>query len=198
FTENEPNSKLYHDRLTPQMSAMIILSHVKEGVEIARQHKLPRVLEDFITGHHGTSSVKYFYHKAKMQATNGAHVEESQFRYPGPKPQSREAAILAIADLVEASGRAKLDGPQTPATMQKFVHDAIMTKLSDGQFDECDITMRDLKLAEDAMVKALVSMYHHRIKYPDDPDARIKKLAMMEKEEYRKELAKRKEKILTQ
>ena len=198
FTENEQQSKLYHDRLTPQMSAMIIISHVKEGVEIARQHKLPRILEDFITGHHGTSSVKYFYHKAKMEATKGERIDESQFRYPGPKPQTREAAIVAIADQAEAAGRAKLQGAQTPATIQKFVHECVMSKLNDGQFDECDLTLQELKLAEDAIIKTMASMYHHRVKYPDDPDAKKQKLAMLEKEEYRKELAKRRERILTQ
>ncbi len=198
FTENEPNSKLFHERLSPAMSGIIILSHVKEGVALARQYKLPRVLEDFITGHHGTSCVQYFYRMAKMQAREGERIEESHFRYPGPKPQTREAAVVAIADLVEAAGRAKLDGAQTPASLQKFVHECIMSKLNDGQFEECDLSLRDLKIVEESIVKTLASMYHHRVKYPDDPDAKKRKLALLEKEEHRKMLARRKEKILTQ
>lgn len=198
FTENEPNSKLYHDRLSPQMSSMIILSHIKEGIVLARHYKLPRILEDFITGHHGTSAISYFYRMAKMNAKPGERIDEGMFRYPGPKPQTREAAIVAIADLVEAAGRAKLDGKQTPATIRKFVHECVMMKLNDGQFDECDLTLKDLRIAEDTMVKTLASMYHHRVKYPDDPDAKLQRLAVMEKEEYKREMARRRDRIMTQ
>jgi len=198
FTENHPQSKLLHDRLTPAMSGIIILSHVKEGIALARQYKLPRVLEDFITGHHGTSVIGYFYRMAKMEAKEGERIDEGQFRYPGPKPQSREAAVVAIADLVEAAGRAKLEGQQNEGSIQKFVHESIMAKLQDGQFDECDLTLRDLATIESSMTKTLASMHHHRVKYPEDPDARKRKLATLEREEYRKQVAKRKEKILTQ
>lgn len=198
FTENHPQSKLLHDRLTPAMSGIIILSHVKEGIALARQYKLPRVIEDFITGHHGTSVIGYFYRMAKMEAKEGERIDEGQFRYPGPKPQSREAAVVAIADLVEAAGRAKLDGQQNDSSIGKFVHDSIMHKLQDGQFDECDLTMRDLAKIEESMTKTLASMHHHRVKYPEDPDAKKRKLASLEREQYRKQIAKRREKILTQ
>ncbi|MCA8947128.1 MAG: HDIG domain-containing protein, partial [Planctomycetes bacterium] len=113
FTENEPESKLLHDRLSPMMSALIILSHVSDGVLMARKAKLPPVLEDFITGHHGTSIIKYFYYKAKEQAVEGETISMDQFRYPGPKPQSKESAIAAIADPVEATARSRFAGGVT-------------------------------------------------------------------------------------
>lgn len=199
FTENEPDSKLLHDRLSPMMSALIILSHVSDGVLMARKHKLPPVLEDFITGHHGTSVIKYFYYKAKENAVEGEKIEEGQFRYPGPKPQRKESAIAAIADQVEATARSRFAGGVTaPDDIRDMVHQAIVGKLMDGQFDECSITMRELKIVEDTMVKSLASMYHHRVKYPDDPEKSRRKAAMDAREKYRNELAKRRERILTQ
>ncbi|MCA8915199.1 MAG: HDIG domain-containing protein [Planctomycetes bacterium] len=199
FTENEPESKLLHDRLSPMMSALIILSHVSDGVLMARKAKLPPVLEDFITGHHGTSIIKYFFFKAKEQAKEGERIEMSQFRYPGPRPQSKESAIAAIADQVEATARSRFAGGVThPDDIRNMVHQAIIDKLLDGQFDECDITIREWKLVEDSLVKSLASMYHHRVKYPDDPDKDKRKAAIDAREKYRNELAKRRERILTQ
>ncbi|MBE7490163.1 MAG: HDIG domain-containing protein [Planctomycetes bacterium] len=199
FTENEPESKLLHDRLSPMMSALIILSHVSDGVLMARKAKLPPVMEDFITGHHGTSVIKYFYYKAKENAIEGERIEEGQFRYPGPKPQSRESAIAAIADQVEATARSKFaGGVNHPDDIREMVHASITGKLLDGQFDECGITMRELRIVEDTMVKSLASMYHHRVKYPDDPDKLKRKQAIEAREKYRSELAKRRERILTQ
>lgn len=199
FTENEPESKLLHDRLSPMMSAMIILSHVSDGVLMARKHKLPRILEDFITGHHGTSVIKYFYYKAKEHAKEGETISEDQFRYPGPKPQSKESAIAAIADQVEATARSRFAGGVThPEDIRNMVHQAIIDKLLDGQFDECDITIAEWKVVEDSLVKSLASMYHHRVKYPDDPDKDKRKAAIQAREKYRKEIAKRRERILTQ
>jgi cyclic-di-AMP phosphodiesterase PgpH len=199
FTENEPESKLLHDRLSPMMSALIILSHVSDGVLMARKHKLPRVLEDFITGHHGTSVIKYFYYKAKEQAQPGERIEEGQFRYPGPKPQSKESAIAAIADQVEATARSRFAGGVShPEDIRNMVHAAIVDKLLDGQFNECDITIAEWKVVEDSLVKSLASMYHHRVKYPDDPDKAKRQQAVQARERYRAELAKRRERILTQ
>jgi cyclic-di-AMP phosphodiesterase PgpH len=199
FTENEPESKLLHDRLSPMMSALIILSHVSDGVLMARKHKLPRVLEDFITGHHGTSIIKYFYFKAKEQAQEGERIEQGQFRYPGPKPQSKESAIAAIADQVEATARSRFAGGVShPDDIRNMVHTAIIDKLLDGQFDECDITIAEWKVVEDSLVKSLASMYHHRVKYPDDPDKAKRQQAVQARERYRAELAKRRERILTQ
>ncbi|MBX3474421.1 MAG: HDIG domain-containing protein [Planctomycetes bacterium] len=199
FTENEPESKLLHDRLSPMMSALIILSHVSDGVLMARKAGLPPVMEDFITGHHGTSVIKYFYYKAKENAVEGERIEEGQFRYPGPKPQSRESAIAAIADQVEATARSKFaGGVNHPDDIREMVHTSITGKLLDGQFDDCGITMRELAIVEDTMVKSLASMYHHRVKYPDDPEKIKRKQAMEAREKYRNELAKRRERILTQ
>ncbi len=199
FTENEPESKLLHDRLSPMMSALIILSHVSDGVLMARKAKLPRVLEDFITGHHGTSVIKYFYYKAKEQAQEGETIDPGQFRYPGPKPQRKESAIAAIADQVEATARSRFAGGVThPDDIRNMVHTAIIDKLLDGQFDECDITISEWKVVEDSLVASLASMYHHRVKYPDDPDKDKRKAAIEAREKYRSELAKRRERILTQ
>ena len=199
FTENEPESKLLHDRLSPMMSALIILSHVSDGVLMARKAKLPPVLEDFITGHHGTSIIKYFYFKAKEQAKDGEVINAGQFRYPGPKPQSKESAIAAIADQVEATARSRFAGGVThPDDVRNMVHQAIVDKLLDGQFDECEITIAEWKVVEDSFVKSLASMYHHRVKYPDDPDKDKRKAAIEAREKYRAELAKRRERILTQ
>lgn len=199
FTENEPESKLLHDRLSPMMSALIILSHVSDGVLMARKAKLPPIMEDFITGHHGTSVIKYFYYKAKENALEGERIEEGQFRYPGPKPQTKESAIAAIADQVEATARSKFaGGVNHPDDIREMVHTSIVGKLLDGQFDDCGITMKELRIVEDTMVKSLASMYHHRVKYPDDPDKVKRKQAMEAREKYRNELAKRRERILTQ
>lgn len=199
FTENEPDSKLLHDRLSPMMSALIILSHVSDGVLMARKAKLPPMLEDFITGHHGTSVIKYFFYKAKENALEGERIEEGQFRYPGPKPQSKESAIAAIADQVEATARSKFAGGVShPDDIRDMVHTSIVGKLLDGQFDECSLTMNELRIVENTMVKSLASMYHHRVKYPDDPEKQKRKQAMEAREKYRNELAKRRERILTQ
>ncbi|MHC4841801.1 MAG: HDIG domain-containing metalloprotein [Planctomycetota bacterium] len=199
FTENEPESKLLHDQLAPQMSAMIILSHVADGVLMARKHKLPPVIEDFITGHHGTSIIKYFYFKAKAAAVEGETIDPDQFRYPGPKPQSKESAIAAIADQVEATARSRFAGASfVPDDIRNMVHQAVTDKMLDGQFDECNITLAEWKLVEDSLVASLSGMYHHRVKYPDDPDKDKRKAALEAREKYRRELAKRKERILTQ
>ncbi|MCF6227415.1 MAG: HDIG domain-containing protein [Planctomycetes bacterium] len=199
FTENEPESKLLHDQLSPQMSAMIILSHVADGVLMARKYKLPAVIEDFITGHHGTSIIKYFYFKAKAVAVEGETVDPNQFRYPGPKPQIKESAIAAIADQVEATARSRFAGASfVPDDIRNMVHQSITDKMLDGQFDECDITLAEWKLVEDSLVASLSGMYHHRVKYPDDPDKDKRQAALEAREKYRRELAKRKERILTQ
>jgi membrane-associated HD superfamily phosphohydrolase len=161
-------------------------------------------MEDFIAGHHGTSLIRFFHEKAKYQAEvsgeDPTRVPEGQFRYPGPKPQSREAAVVAIADHVEASSRARLEGKQTPATIRRFVRGIIREKRDDGQFDECDLTTRDLALVEDAITRVLSSMFHHRVKYPESGDTKKAKQAAFEKELHKQEraAAKTKEKMLTQ
>jgi hypothetical protein len=160
---------------------------------------LPRIFEDFITGHHGTSVIKYFYYKAKEQAREGETIDESQFRYPGPKPQRKESAIAAIADQVEATARSRFAGGVThPDDIRNMVHGAIMDKLLDGQFDESNITIAEWRVVEESLISSLASMYHHRVRYPDDPDKDKRKAAIEAREKYRAELVKRRERILTQ
>ena len=162
FVENQFSGVNPHDKISPTLSTLIITSHVKDGVEMARQHKLPKVLVDFIREHHGTDLVKYFYHRAKE---SGQDVSEDDFRYPGPKPQSKETAIVMLADSVEAAVRS-MPKP-TPGRIEGLVRKIIKERLADGQLDESNITLRDLDLIADAFVKVLTGMYHHRVEYPD-------------------------------
>lgn len=176
FVENQEARMNRHDRLSPTMSLLIILGHVKDGIEMARAYGLPRVLHQFIAEHHGTTIVKYFHHAASEKAARdnrirGRHdqVSESEFRYPGPKPRSKESAILMICDSCEGAVRA-LPEP-TPGRIETLTHQIIMEKLNDGQFDNCDITLRELNLVEKSLIKSLCAIHHGRIKYPGKPAA---------------------------
>ncbi len=171
FVENQEARMNRHDRLSPTMSLLIILGHVKDGIELARAYGLPRVLHQFIAEHHGTTIVKYFHHAASEKAAKdsrikGRHdqVSESEFRYPGPKPRSKESAILMICDGCEGAVRA-LSEP-TPGRVETLIHQIVMDRLNDGQFDDCDITLRELNLVEQSLVKSLCAIHHGRIKYP--------------------------------
>ncbi|MDW8106843.1 MAG: HDIG domain-containing protein [Armatimonadota bacterium] len=161
FIENQEGIENIHARINPTLSARIIAAHVREGVELARRHRLPTAVCDIIAQHHGNSLITYFYH----QAIDGGHdpVLEQYFRYDGPKPQTREAAIVMLADTVEAASRVL--GDVTPARLANFVHEMIEIRRQDGQLDECDLTFRDLKLIEDAFVRVLVATRHRRIEY---------------------------------
>ncbi|CUU34412.1 MAG: HD domain-containing protein [Armatimonadetes bacterium] len=154
-----------HERINPALSARIIASHVRDGVDLAHQHRLPIALCDIIAQHHGTSLITYFYH----QAIGDGHdpVLEQHFRYPGPKPQTREAGIIMLADTVEAATRSL--GEMTPARLANFVHDMIAMRLEDGQLDESTLTFRDLKRIEEAFVRVLVASRHRRVEYPNAP-----------------------------
>ncbi len=163
FVENQQAGANWHDRLSPTMSLLIIIGHVKDGLELARQYGLPRPLWSFIAEHHGTTLVRYFYHQAADRKADQA-VTESDFRYPGPKPQSREAAILMLCDSVESAVRT-LSEP-TPGRIEGLVHQMVTDRLTDGQFEECDLTLRDLHRVEESMVKSLCAIYHGRIAYP--------------------------------
>lgn len=172
FIENEPLSVNKHQTLTPSMSTLVITAHVKDGVELGHYHKLPIRLLDFIGQHHGTSIVKYFYHVALQNnepISSGERTEpeitEDSFRYPGPKPQTKEVAIVLLADSVEAASRTLED--ITPAKLEGLVHEVIMEKLLDGQLDESNLTMKELKLVEESFIRVLVSIFHPRIKYPE-------------------------------
>ncbi len=159
-----------HANLTPTMSTLIIIGHVKDGVEIAESLNLPSSVAACIPEHHGTVAVEYFYREAlkRQSEAGGAPVHKDDFRYPGPKPRSRETAILMIADSVEAISRV-LDDPN-PTRLTSVVHDVAMRRLTEGQLDECGVTMKELKQVETAMVRVLLGARHGRIKYPK-PDA---------------------------
>lgn len=166
FSENQSREESKHDRLQTTMSKMIILNHVKEGAEIAKRFGLSPLLIDFIRQHHGTSLTHYFYWRSLERLDAGEKkIEEEEFRYPGPKPQKREIAIVLLADSVEAATRT-LDDP-TPARIEELVRKVINNKFIDGQLDECELTLVDLERIASTFVKVLSAIYHPRVKYPE-------------------------------
>jgi hypothetical protein len=164
FIENQRNGKNKHDKLAPSMSSLILVSHIKEGVEIAREHKLAKVIIDGIRSHHGTGLIRYFFEKAKLLRGEDT-VKEEEFRYPGPKPRTREAALVMLADAVEAASRT-LENP-TPARIKGLVKNLMDRVLSDGQLDECEITLKDLHAIAVSFNTILNGIHHHRIEYFD-------------------------------
>ena len=166
FVENQEENFNQHKELAPTMSRMIIVGHVKDGLELMREYKIPKVLHQFTATHHGTTLVEFFYHEAtkKKGAKSSQEVAETEFRYPGPKPATREAAIVMLADAVEGATRAMQE--PTPSRIEVVVHTMAMKRLQDGQFDQCDLTMRQLHHIEQSLVKSLCAMYHARITYP--------------------------------
>lgn len=168
FVENQGTEGNRHEFLQPAMSTLVIIAHVKDGADLARQHHLPRTIIDFIEQHHGTTLVEYFYRREakRLEADPSApEPDESTFRYPGPKPQTKETAVLMLADVVESASRALSD--PTPARIESLVHDLAMKRLLDGQFDECGLTLQELRIMEDSLVKSLTAVYHGRVKYPE-------------------------------
>ena len=166
FTENQAFGVSRHDRLSPAMSHLIIIGHVKDGIEMAREYGLPASLHPFIPEHHGTTVVEYFYHAASQQRKPGdPQISDVQFRYPGPKPQSRETAVLMLCDAVEGAVRAMPE--PTPGRIEDTVSRIVQRRLMDGQFDECDLTFRELAIIERSLVKSLCAIYHSRIAYPE-------------------------------
>jgi hypothetical protein len=163
FSENEGTQGSRHDQLTPSMSALIISAHVKDGAEMADEHNLPQAVIDIIEQHHGTSLMGFFYHRSHQDA-DGADVSEELYRYPGPRPRTREAAIIHLADAAEAASRT-LPEP-SPARLKSLVHDLTLKRLLDGQLDECPITLTDLAKAEASFVRVLAAIFHSRVKYP--------------------------------
>jgi len=165
FIENQSMSVSRHDKLTPRMSSLILISHVKEGVELAKQHNLPESIINIIQEHHGTSVITYFYQKAKEQQGDAASPPaENDFRYPGPKPQSRVAALVLMADAVEAASRTLTD--PIPARIPALVDRIINHFFLDGQLDDCELTLKDLREIKSHFVYLLTSMFHRRINYP--------------------------------
>jgi cyclic-di-AMP phosphodiesterase PgpH len=167
FIENQSDGRNRHDRLAPSMSALILIAHVKNGIEYARQHKLGQVIIDTIQQHHGTSLISYFYEKAKSLKGKDT-VNINDFRYPGPRPQTREAGLVMLADVVEAASRT-LDNP-TPSRIQGLVQNLISKIFSDGQLDHCELTLKDLNLIAKSFNKILNGIHHHRIEYPDSAE----------------------------
>lgn len=165
FIENQKPGQNPHDQLSPHMSKTILIAHVKDGVELGLKYKLGPAIIDGIVQHHGTTLISYFYNRAlEMQDDDLNEVQEEDFRYPGPKPQFRESALIMLADSIEAAARS-LDEP-TPARLQNIVKNIISRKFTDGQLEECDLTLKDLSVIEDAFNRVLLGIYHQRIDYP--------------------------------
>jgi hypothetical protein len=177
FTENMPSGENPHDELTPTMSALIILSHIKEGVDLAIRNKLKRPILEAIQEHHGTTLVEYFYQRACRQESDARagsslmnvrpedipRVSEESFRYPGPKPQSIETVILGLADAAESASRS-LERP-TLQRLDDLVHDLLQDRITDGQYDEAPVTMSQLQEIAEVLVSSLANMHHSRIAY---------------------------------
>ena len=182
FVENEIGSTNRHKELSPTMSQLIIVGHVKDGIEMAKEYGLPAVLRQFIETHHGTTLIEYFYNEAKKLQTQNSKPcpersrrvktvdvpSESEFRYAGPKPRTKEAAIVMLSDTAEGAARSMTE--VTPTRIEVLVHNIAMKRLRDGQFDECDLSLRELSQIETGISKALAAHYHGRIAYPKPLD----------------------------
>ncbi|HLO42294.1 MAG TPA: HDIG domain-containing protein, partial [Phycisphaerales bacterium] len=195
FVENQRGGINKHDKLTPAMSLLVIVGHVKDGMELAREFGLPRQIQHFIESHHGTTLVEYFFQRAQQQAMEEARrqagidgrvagedgevddplppdpayiPDEFEYRYPGPKPRTREAAILMLADAVESTARSLAE--PTPARIETVVRTLANRRLMDGQFDECDITLKDLAMMTESIAKSVTAFYHGRVMYKSTSD----------------------------
>jgi putative nucleotidyltransferase with HDIG domain len=164
FIENQMTCDNPHDKIAPSLSTLILTSHVKDGVEMAREHRLPQRIIDIIEQHHGNGLVSYFYHKA-LESDRTETITEEEFRYEGPKPQTKEAALVMLADSVEAAVRSLQN--RTAGRVEGLVRKIIKDKLNDGQLDECDLTLKDLDVIAAAFVRVLTGIFHSRIEYPD-------------------------------
>ncbi len=202
FVENQAGGPNKHDKLSPAMSLLVIVGHVKDGLELAREFGLPRTLHHYIEAHHGTTLVEYFYHRAKQKAADEAEAaresravskgassepgevskrearegemvnepSEMEYRYPGPKPRTKECAILMLADAVESATRTMAD--PTPSRIDQLVRRLAQKRLTDGQFDDCDLTLKELDAVGDSISKTVASIYHGRIAYPGGGEKR--------------------------
>lgn len=165
FIENQHPGQNPHDLLSPERSRDIIIAHVTDGVALLKKHQMPKPIIDIAAEHHGTSFLKYFYYEAKKTKEE---VSEDDFRYPGPKPQTKEAAVVSIADSVEAAVRSMPE--PTPEKIENLVHSITQDKLNDGQFNECDITVRELTIVEETLCATLNGIFHSRIEYPTEEE----------------------------
>jgi cyclic-di-AMP phosphodiesterase PgpH len=166
FIENQDIKKNAHDTLSPTMSKLIIMNHIKEGLELAKKYSLSPVLWDFIQQHHGNSLVYYFYRRALEGKVDDQEVAEEGFRYPGPKPNTKETAIVLLADSVEAATRSLRDPASD--TIEEVVHKVINNKFIDGQLDECELTLKDIEKISSIFTKILSGIYHSRLNYPQE------------------------------
>ncbi|WLR49885.1 HD family phosphohydrolase [Bacillus tianshenii] len=169
FIENQLNMENPHNKIAPQLSKTIITAHPYDGAKMLREYKIPQEIIDFAEQHHGTTLLKYFYHQAKEKSKD---VRESDFRYPGPKAQTKESAIVGIADSVEAAVRS-MQNP-TPQRIENLVRNIISDRLQDGQFDECDLTLKEIDIAAKTMCETLNGIFHSRIEYPEMPKKKVK------------------------
>jgi putative nucleotidyltransferase with HDIG domain len=181
FSENQRGFNP-HDEKNPSMSALVIKAHVKEGVEIAKQEKLPKIVIDVIKQHHGTSLIKYFYHQAQKQRNSEAYndinqtqdtqsdksIHQSTYRYDGPKPNFKESAIIFFADAVEAASRSlkKISQP----SIEEMIDSIFESRIKDGQLDECPLTFKELDTIKASFTRTLLNMLHSRIEYPKDSE----------------------------
>lgn len=163
FIENQLDQNNKHNELNPSMSTKIIISHVKDGIEMAKKYKLPEKIINFIPMHHGTTLVSYFYDKAKNASKE--EIIDYMYRYPGPKPQTKETGIVMLADAIEASTRT-IEDP-SPQKLEQKIRDVIKNRFMEGELDECDLTLKDLTKIKESFLKILIGIHHHRIKYPD-------------------------------
>ncbi len=164
FVENQRGYENPHEKIAPALSALIITSHVREGVELAREARLPQVIIDFIEQHHGTSLAKFFYSRALEEEREGS-ISEENFRYEGPKPQSKEVALVMLADSVEAAVKSLQD--PNPERIRNMVRRIIKDKLNDGQLETSDLTFKDLDTVANSFCQMLEGIYHKRIEYPE-------------------------------
>ena len=169
FIENQMGGENRHEKLAPSMSSLVLISHVKDGVELAKQHKLGQEIIDIIQQHQGKSLIAYFYQKAKDQAmsknSKGVEIKEDDFRYPGPKPQTKEAGLVMLADMIEAASRSLPD--PNPARINGIVQKIINKVFSDGQLNDCELTLKDLNEIAKSFNKTLGGIFHQRVEYPE-------------------------------
>ncbi len=165
FTENQLYTGNKHEHLDPNMSRLVILNHVKDGVELAKKYKLNPIIIDFIPQHHGTGLIHYFYQRALEEKGPDEEVLEENFRYPGPKPQTKETALVMLADSVEGATRALAD--PSPASIDELVRKVINNRFIDGQLDESNLTLRDIEKICQTFSRTLTAMHHSRVRYPE-------------------------------
>ena len=199
FVENQKGNRSRHDKLAPRMSSLIIQNHVKKGIALGREYSLPEEVVDFIPQHHGTTRIDYFYRKALKLAessddeTKIDEINEQDYRYPGPRPQTKETGILMLADSIEAAART-LDDP-SPQKLEVLIDDLIKKRFEEGELDECPLTLKDLTKIKKAFLGVLVGVYHARVKYPesekDEDSRRVESEPERQKTEKTRELEER-------